>query len=249
MPSTVCCLYNVHNIHVVHVNTPMFIKFEEKLGWFTRRLLQIRMTEVEGVGISIPFKLSEIKACTVAKFSTGVSGETHLEELIEEIRQFYIENSGNTANGDRIKLAYSKNKQSVKIFGLNSKLLRTFITEHLKSYPSLFETRAKGALFYVGSPTGVTLNATQQTIFARFRSAKNQFLSYNELFEICAVQKGTERERAYRVKHSTKASQDSVARSAISALLKAIKKSAMLRTINNEHIISNDSGLGYQLIM
>lgn len=228
----------------------MLRNFEKDLAWFTKKLLAIRLTEVKGFGLPIPFKLSYIEErITDGSLDAKMRPKEHLEELVEEIRQFYIENSGNTANGDRIKLVYLDHDLLVKIYGIDSNLLRTFLVKRLRSNTSLFETRAGGELFYIESSTGVILNAAQQTIVAHLRSAEARFLSYNEIFEICANQKGGEKERAYRAKHATKPSKDSVARSAISDLLKRIKKSEILKGFKNEEIIDNKNKKGYQLMM
>ena len=81
----------------------MLKNFEAELNWFTKRLLQIRLTEVRGFSLPIPFELPDIITNGVVEFSSEQSPKDHLEELIEEIRGFYVKNSKNSVNRDDIK--------------------------------------------------------------------------------------------------------------------------------------------------
>ena len=224
--------------------------FEKQLNWFTKRLLQIRLIEVRGFSLPIPFELSDIENNDAVEFNENRSPKEHLEDLIEEIRGFYVKNSKNSVNRDDVKLDYSGDNLSVKIIGIDSDLLRSFLIIRLKSQTSLFETRAGGVLFYVGLDTGVVLGAAEQTIFARLRSLKEslEILSYNDIFEIVAQHKGIE-QVSFRRLNNDKEKKDSVARSAISYLLDKITGSDLLEHIERDKIIKNERGEGYQLMM
>lgn len=226
--------------------------FEGQLEWFTKKLLEIRLTKVKGFGLPIPFTLSEIRRCRAVTFNlVEQSLKEHLEDLVEEIKRFYIKNNIGSIND--IKLEYSGNGNnpiSVKIFGIDSDLLRAFLKGKLKSQTSLFDTRAGNALFYVGIDTGVVLSAAEQTIFAKLRSIKDsdEFLSYDDIFEIIARHKGTE-QATFRAYNDTMEKQNSVARSTISYLLDRVTRSELLENREKEQIIKNKTGKGYQLVM
>lgn len=222
--------------------------FEKQLNWFTKRILQIRLTEVRGFSLPIPFELSDIE--NNDEFSTEQSPKEHLEDLIEEIRGFYVKNSKNSVNRDDIELKYSNDNLSVKIIGIESELLQSFLTERLKTHTSLFETRAGNVLLYVGTDIGIVVNAIEQTILARLRSLKENgdVLSYGDIFEICARQKGGE-EISFRNRHNDESKRNVVARDAISTLLEKIKRSTLLEHIERDQIIKNIRNEGYQLMM
>lgn len=228
----------------------MLENFEAELNWFTKRLLQIRLTEVRGFSLPILFELSDIQNNDAVEFREDKSPKEHLEDLIEEIRGYYIKYSKRLASRDDIKLEYLDDNLSVKIIGIDSDLLRSFLIIRLKSQTSLFETGAGGVLFYVRLSTGVTLSAAEQTIFARLRSIKEsgEILKYNDIFEIVAQHKGIER-ASFRHLNNDQEKKDSVARSAISYLLDKITGSGLLEHIEREQIIKNARGIGYQLMM
>ena len=226
----------------------MLKNFEAELDWFTKRLLQIRLTEVRGFSLPISFNLSDIENNNVVEFSTEQTPKEHTEELVEEIRGFYVKNSNNPVNRDDIKLDYSDDGLSVKIFGIDSDLLRSFIIKRLKNHTSLFETGAGNVLSYVGLAKGVVLNATGQTILAKLRDIKEseEILSYNDIFDICAQHKGIEH-TSFR--NNSQGKKEEVARSAISYLLGKIIGSGLLENIEKDRIIKNVRGAGYQLMM
>lgn len=228
----------------------MLKNFEAELNWFTKRLLQIRLTEVKGFSLPIPFKLSDVENCDVLEFSTEQSSKEHLEELIEEIRGYYVKNSKNSVSRDDIKLEYSGDNLSVKIFGIDSDLLRSFLIGRLKTHTSLFDTRTGNVLFYVELPTDIVLSATEQTILAKLRYIKEseEILSYEDIFEICAQHKGIE-QASFRRLNSSQEKKREIARSTVSYLLGKIMKSKLLENIEKEKIIKNVRGTGYQLIM
>ena len=223
--------------------------FEKELKWFTKRLLQIRLRDVKGFSLPIPFKLSEITGCRVVEFGSEMTPKAHLEELIEEIRAYFIKNSEKPVSRDHIKIVYSDGDLSATIFGIDSDLLRSFITKRLKDQTSLLETHSNNVLFYNGITTGVTLNAAEQSVFAKLRYAKdkNTTLSYIDIFEICAQHKGGEQE-TFRNRNATEEKKQSVARSTISYLLRKMNKSTLLEPIENDEMIKNVSGEGYQLM-
>lgn len=222
--------------------------FEGQLKWFTKRLLQIRIQKVRGLSLPIPFNLSDISECIAVEFDTGISPKVHLEDLIEEIRGFYIKYSDKPI--DNIRLEYSNNDSSVKIFGIDSDLLRSFLVKRLKSNTSLFETKAGNALFYNGIDTDVVLSPAEQSIFAKLREFKesNAILIYNDIFDIVAQHKGITRD-SFINRNNDQDKRDSAARSTISYLLEKIKKSALLKNQENDKIIKNEPGEGYKLML
>lgn len=224
--------------------------FEKELKWFTKRLLQIRLLDIRGFSLPIPFKLSEIEECTAAEFSAEMSPQEHLEEMIEEIRGFYIKNNDKSVSRDDIRLEYSGDNSSVKIFGIDSDLLRSFITMRLKIHTSIIETRSCNTLFYVGTDTGVVLSAAGQSILARLRELKETggILLYDEIFEICAQHKGS-KEESFRRKNNSETKKYAAARGAISDLLEKIKESEMFEHIEKEKIIKNEREEGYRLMI
>jgi hypothetical protein len=224
--------------------------FEAQLKWFTKRLLQIRIGEVKGFSLPIPFNLSYISQCEAVQFNTRISPKVQLEELIEEIRGFYVKYSNNSVNRDDIRLEYSNNDPSVKIFGIDSDLLKYFIIKRLKSNTSLFETKADNALFYVGLDTDVVLSSAEQSIFAKLRELKegDEILSYNDIFDIVAQHEGQLRESFIR-RNDTSEKKDTVARSTISYLLGRIMESELLARMEQDKIIKNERGQGYKLML
>jgi len=224
--------------------------FEAQLKWFTKRLLQIRLTEVRGFSLPIPFELSDIEECGAVEFDATLTPQKHFEDLIEEIRGFYIKYSKNPASRDDIKLEYSADNSSVKIFGIDSDLLRFFLKERLRSETSLFEPGEDNTLFYNGIDTGVVLSATGQSILARLRLLKetDEVLPYIVIFEICAQHKSIERD-LFRARNNTQDKKEEVARSAISYLLDKITDSELLEHTERDKIIENVRGKGYKLMM
>jgi len=226
--------------------------FEGQLKWFTKRLLQIRILDVKGLGLPIPFTISEIRRCRVAVFNLAEqSPKEHLEDLVEEIKRFYIKNKLGIINDIKIEYYGNINKPtSVKIFGIDSDLLKYFIVKRLKINTSLFETKAGNALFYVGIDTGVVLSAAEQSIFAKLRELKecNEILSYNDIFDIVAQHKGQMRESFINI-NNTQGMRDSIARSTISYLLGRIMKSELLENMEQDKIIKNERGEGYKLML
>ena len=226
--------------------------FEGQLKWFTKRLLQIRILDVKGFGLPIPFTISEIRRCRVAVFNLAEqSPKEHLEDLVEEIKRFYIKNKLGTIDDIKIEYYGNINKPtSVKIFGIDRDLLNYFIIKRLKINTSLFETKAGNSLFYVGIDTDVVLSSTEQSIFAKLREIKesNAILPYNDIFDIVAQHKGLMRE-SFINKNNDKDKRDLVARSTISYLLEKIKKSDLLKDLENDKIIKNESGEGYKLML
>lgn len=225
--------------------------FEKELKWFLKRMLQIRLLDVRGFDLPIPFELSEIKECTAAEFSSEMTPREHLEEMIEEIRGFYIKNSNKHTNRDDIKLEFSGDNDSfVKIFGINSDLLRLFMVKRLKIKTSLLETRANNVLFFVEVDTGITLNSTGQNILAKLRALKEtgDTLLYDEIFEICANHK-SDKENSFRRRNGDEEKRKMVARGTISDLLGKIKESEMFELIEKEKIIENVREEGYKLVL
>lgn len=228
----------------------MQLNFDKELKWFTKRLLQIRILKVRGFSLPIHFELSEITNNAEIGFDRSISTKEHLEGMIEEIRGYYIDTSKNPVNKENIRLEYSNNNLDVKIFGIDSKLLRSFITERLRDQTSLFETRANSELFYLELPTGITLSSAESEIFSklRFKKDNNENLSYDEIFEICAHHKGPE-QQSYRDRNDTETKMNTAARSTISYLLQKIKSSSMFEGMPKEKIIENVRGGGYSLML
>ncbi|MEI6553845.1 MAG: helix-turn-helix domain-containing protein [bacterium] len=229
----------------------MSIDFEQQLKWFTKRLLQIRIHEVGGFSLPIPFKLSEISENSTPAFEPNISAQEHLEDLIEEIRGYYVCESKTPVNGDNIRLKYFNNEPKVKIYGIDSELLRSFIIERLKEQTSLFRTASGNKLLYVEKPTDVVLSATEVGIFSTLRSNKDnggKFLSYSDILAILAKHKGSTLDEVVNY-YDTDEKAKALARSAISYLLKKIKKSPLFTNIENEKIIKNERGQGYILMM
>lgn len=229
--------------------------FEAQLNWFTKKLLQIRLLEVKGLGLPIPFTISEIRRCRAVAFDLREqSPKEHLEDLIEEIKRFYIKNK--LGNINDIELKYSgngNNPTSVTIFGIDSDLLRFFLIKRLKTHTSLLETRAGNALFYVGIDTGVVLSSTGQSILARLRSIKenDEILSYNDIFEICAEHQSSGR-AYFQGRNNDQERRNTTARSAVSSLLTKIMSSELFEHMEVEEskkIIKNFPNEGYKLMM
>ena len=229
--------------------------FEAQLIWFTKRLLQIRITEIRGYSLPIPFKLSEIKRCEVKKnnefiFSRDIPPKEHLEDMIKEMTGFYVKHSENkNTKKEDIKLEYKNNIAIID--GIETDLLLLFLTKRLKTQNSLFETGQHNKLFLNGIDTGIVLSAAEQSIFAELRSLKNSdgTLLYNDIFEICAIHKGSQdRQTVFRSRNRTNDKKHQVSRSAISDLLKRIKEAEVL-DIESEKIIYTDRGKGYKLLI
>jgi hypothetical protein len=229
----------------------MFIDFKLQLKWFTKRLLQLRLTKVKGFGLPITFELSEISNNSVVEFDSNMPVKDHLEDLTEEIKEHYIQNSKTPVSGDNIKLKYSEDGTKVKIYGINSNLLRSFIIEKLEDQTSLFRTTSNGSLLYVEIPTNVTLSATESDIFSKLRLNKDNgigTLSYSEIFEICASHKGPTLDE-FMNHYNTDTKRDTVSRSTISYMLAKIRRSPMFETIESDKIIKNVTKEGYLLLM
>ena len=106
----------------------------EQLKWFTRKLIEKRVREIDGYHAPIDFDLSIITANTNPTFDAHQTPEQHAIRMLREIR-------GTLVRGNDIpptELTWETNDGHVEIRGYTTALLRKYFVEYLGGPRSLF---------------------------------------------------------------------------------------------------------------
>ena len=223
----------------------------EQLKWFTRKLIEIRVREIDGYHAPIVFDPAVIRNCVTPSFDTAnTEPKEHIIRMLNEIRGEIVKRK----LAAKLDMSFkTTSNRHIEIDGYTTELLRIYFEEYFEESSSFFKEgkneKHKIVLVYIEQPTDITLGRKELAVFQCLLRNFNKDMSYWELFSSIRNQENLIRGESFPREESrlANAKEKETVRSAVNALEEKLKKATGYN--NYPEIVQNIRGVGYKMII
>lgn len=225
--------------------------FDEQLKWFARKLIEIRVRDIDGYHTPIDLDPAIIMDCTTTGFNTADKPpKDHAIHMLTEIRGEITKMA--LATPVELSLLSFKILENghIEIAGFTTELLRIYFEKAFGESSCLFgegqDNESKTILTYCERDTNITIRGKELAVFRCLLRNFNKDVSFEELFGAIRVQENLMLGRPDRQESrlATETEKTTV-RSAVNEVEKKLKKATEYRVF--PEIIKSVWGIGYKL--
>jgi len=221
----------------------------EQLKWFTRKLIEKRIREIDGYHAPIDFDLAIITANTNPAFDAHRTPEQHVTRMLGEIRGALVRSSGVPPT----ELTWETSNGHAEIRGYTTELLRKYDVEAFGGSKSLFGEGRDGnnhtVLTYCEQPTTIQIRGNELTVFRRLLRGFGEVVSFEELHD--AIENmhrlGQPEPLHHREQRTANETQKGAVRSAVDKVREKLKTATGYAVYPK--VIKSERGKGYKMII
>ncbi len=220
-----------------------------QLKWFTRKLIEKRIREIDGRHTPIDFDLAIITGNTNPAFDTNRTPEWHVIRMLEEIRGALVRSQAALPT----ELVCEGKDGHVEIRGYTTELLKKYLIDELGGPQSQFgEGRDENKhiiLTYYEQPTTIQIRGNELAVFRHLLRGWGEVVSFEELHS--AIENMHNLGQTAPLHHREQRTPTESQREAVRSAVNEVREKLKTATGHTEYpeLIKSEHGVGYKMIL